>query len=138
MTESEPTRELMSEFKKHPDLLAIKLADRFTAGIPDVSVDGKIHTWLELKYGRSDFKSLVAEVKKHRLQLEFACDLERIGARIFYIGWLGTPISSMQIWQPLTLRPYVYTPLEAIGLSVAHVNGKAFDTIIRLCREEHL
>jgi hypothetical protein len=47
---------LMDRLRKYTGVLAFRIEDTATAGIPDMSVDaGGFHTWWEVKYGNPSF-----------------------------------------------------------------------------------
>jgi hypothetical protein len=80
MTESQMTRKLIASLKRmHPQAVIIKHSDRFTSGVPDLSItkDG-VTTWIECKKLTPDFLANL-----DLLQLNTMLKLERQGTAYY-------------------------------------------------------
>ena len=134
MNESDLTRDLIKFLKQNKQLLVWKHADMFTAGIPDTEVihaSGDYHA--EFKVIKGGYPELKKHIKQKRLQLEVACDVEKVGGTICYMVWYYNPLNTepwvLEIWSPTILRNFIFhdeTP-QWIFRGV----GRNFDTVMR-------
>lgn len=87
--ESYWTRQLMEYLRKNRNFwLFYKLADHFTAGIPDIVIVGEGHTtWFELKVLKPG-ENIIERVKKDPLQFHDMCKIEDNGNPCWYIIFL--------------------------------------------------
>jgi hypothetical protein len=62
MTESKWTSQFVKSLRQHPGFVVLKHSDRFTAGVPDISVTYRDRTlWLEVKKNKQSRRPKVQQ-----------------------------------------------------------------------------
>jgi hypothetical protein len=135
--ESYWTRKLMDYLvEKHKrDWLFYKLADHFTAGIPDVTIMAHGNTfWFELKVLKPG-ENMSDRIRKDALQFHDMCKIEEIGCPAWYLVFL--PGDTLQY---LAVRPsYIKDAVPQLAgtpLLTVHTNLK-WVTILVETEHEH-
>ncbi len=104
MSESTRTRTLLTTLRGASDLVTLKHSDRFTTGIPDLSVTGHGRTsWLELKDPPVKV-DLLNYVRESMSQLVTMCRLDYPTGWAHYIIWRKDRLC---LWAPYQLLQYV-------------------------------
>lgn len=132
MTERYVTERLMEQFKQLPEWEVIKHADKFTSGIPDMSVSGNGRTsWLELKLLKRGELAVNAVEPAQRIT---CCRLERAtGGRCWVIVYRASRWEdSTTIYRPSQLN--VPEPPESLP-HVQQSSTMIFETTRRLWHE---
>lgn len=77
MTESSLTQDLLMYLKSRARWTVLKHCDRFTKGIPDLSVSNGIRTfWIEVKILKSGYLGHPAQFVDNKVQLKLTSDLD--------------------------------------------------------------
>lgn len=134
MTESYLIAELIRRLHlEFPRVVVLKHCDRFTAGIPDLSVStGGYTTWLEVKLvrPRENLWDLVRELQLMRLRMLDVATHGRAWLLVYYAAEALT-----EVWKP-NAAWHAYKGTSAAPARKAPVRAH-HDLIIDLIRETH-
>lgn len=134
MTESQNTQELLKQIKAYvpPGILVLKHCDRFTAGVPDLSISsGRTTLWVECKMLRGNADLEPRLFVDSQVQLEYACRVR---------GWYyvyQSKLHKFALWEAEAVRRVLnsgtaYPALQ--GMSTGHTITAQYLT--RILKEE--
>lgn len=129
MTESSLTQDLLADLKLFRGWTVLKHCDRFTKGIPDLTVSHKIRTaWVEVKVMKSGEILQPRDFVDNQVQLKLCADLD---------GWFYV----YHVRNKVCIFVQASEVLEAfrLGIEIEYVrlwHGKAFDQVAAKLRKE--